>query len=452
MPKDVAEPRSLPVSEEEARAELEIVLRSATLDRSERLQKLLRFICELTLKGEASRIHEYLIGSEVFHKGADYNPNEDSIVRRQAHALRKKLQDYYASEGRDRLIRIELPVGRYVPNFRRSDRVIEPLDPPPPAVELPAMPALPAVPDPPVGILRRYSSIWIGVVLFALGIASGIIWKSAASVPGSSLRLGPAATAVWSAWLKSPTGAVVCMSNPDAAVVKRLDRPPVEGYHPTRFPIHPSDESIYRDMLQLPAGGKLYFTPASNMAKMGEAVAGVFLGQFMALAGQSIKVTQSRILDWEELRHQNLILLGNNESNQWIDPLLTKYPLRLGYTAGSEPRSILNSQPGPGEPEVYRIAYSGKPGEADEEFALVSMITGLESNHQLLLIAGLNMQATQIATEYLTSEETLKELVSRLRALQPNHSGPWHFQAVLKTQVYNKVPTRAALVTLRVLD
>ena len=121
MSHDAVDLENVPVSAEEAHAELEIVLRSPTFDRSERLHKFLRYICELTLKGEASRINEYLIGSEVFQKGPDYNPNEDSVVRRQAHALRRKLNDYYAGEGKDRPIRIELPVGRYVPTFRRRE-------------------------------------------------------------------------------------------------------------------------------------------------------------------------------------------------------------------------------------------------------------------------------------------------------------------------------------------
>jgi len=107
------------VSAEEAQSELEAVLHSQQLERSERLQKFLRYVCELTLRGESSKVNEYLIGSEVFQRGANYSPTEDSVVGRQAHTLRQKLQEYYASEGRDHLVRIELPVGRYVPSFQR---------------------------------------------------------------------------------------------------------------------------------------------------------------------------------------------------------------------------------------------------------------------------------------------------------------------------------------------
>src|SRR5687767_12157792 len=143
MPQDVLDLDNSSVSPAEVHAELETVLRSPAFERSERLQRFLRYICELTLNGESGRINEYLIGSEVFRKGADYNPNEDSIVRRQAHTLRQKLQDYYTGEGSDHVVRIELPVGRYVPVFRRKEQA----SPPVAAVDLPAK-AEPEIPPP----------------------------------------------------------------------------------------------------------------------------------------------------------------------------------------------------------------------------------------------------------------------------------------------------------------
>ena len=58
------------------------------------------------------------------------------------------------------------------------------------------------------------------------------------------------------------------------------------------------------------------------------------------------------------------------------------------------------------------------------------------------------MQATQVATEYLTTERTLQELLTRLRTAATWALGPWSFQAVLRTRVYGNVPTRADLVAL----
>src|SRR5438552_9283247 len=132
-PQNIAD--SSHISTEEAQAELDEVLHSRIFERSEKLQRFLRYVCDLTLRGESAKLNEYLIGSEVFHRGSDYSPTEDSVVRREEHALRQKLQEYYGSEGRDHAIRVELPVGRYVPTFRRQ------LD------ESPALPPVPSNPE-----------------------------------------------------------------------------------------------------------------------------------------------------------------------------------------------------------------------------------------------------------------------------------------------------------------
>jgi len=107
---------------------------------------------------------------------------------------------------------------------------------------------------------------------------------------------------------------------------------------------------------------------------------------------------------WEEVRKGNLILLGHNEANEWLDRLLKKYPLRLTPTEEGRQRSILNTQPAPGEPPEYTISYSSGESDADQEYALISMIPGLEGVRQLALICGLNTQATQIArVSYVTT-------------------------------------------------
>ena len=106
-------------SVDEVRAELRKVLESEAFSRAERSQKFLEYVCELTLNGESSRINQYLIGFEVFGRGQDYSTQEDSLVRRQAHVLRQRLDTYYAAEGRSDPVRIMLPLGHYVPQFER---------------------------------------------------------------------------------------------------------------------------------------------------------------------------------------------------------------------------------------------------------------------------------------------------------------------------------------------
>ena len=91
----------VPPLPDEVRAELEVVLASSAFRRSERHSQFLRFfVCETFLNGDGAKLNEYFIAHEVFGRGADYSPGEDSVVRRQAHSLRQKLQDYYSGRGK----------------------------------------------------------------------------------------------------------------------------------------------------------------------------------------------------------------------------------------------------------------------------------------------------------------------------------------------------------------
>ena len=213
----------------------------------------------------------------------------------------------------------------------------------------------------------------------------------------------------------------------------------------------PEQEKFFRSVVTLPPSGYLYFAPAISQAKMGEAIAGVRLAALFAGAGRPVRSSQSRFLTWENLTRENVILLGHNEANPWLDRILEKYPFRLTATQGDKPRSIHNTQPSAGESSGYRIHYAdGITGT--EEYALISMIPGVDGRHRLLLLSGLNTQATQIAADFLTTPATLEELLAELRKQEPRHHGPWYFQAILRTEVHEKVPTKAALVAVKVLN
>lgn len=103
------------------RDELERVLSSSCFARSERVSKLLRYLVEHQIEGRGSELKESIIGVEVFGRPPDYDPKVDSTVRSEAVRLRVRLDRYYATEGRQNPLVIELPKGGYVPRFRQPE-------------------------------------------------------------------------------------------------------------------------------------------------------------------------------------------------------------------------------------------------------------------------------------------------------------------------------------------
>ena len=106
---------------DEVRAELDRVLASKGFQNAGRLSRLLRYVTEKTLAGDADQLKEYAVGVEVFDRDASYDPRLDSIVRVEAGRLRSRLDEYYANGGLEADIRIELPRGGYVAQFKRRE-------------------------------------------------------------------------------------------------------------------------------------------------------------------------------------------------------------------------------------------------------------------------------------------------------------------------------------------
>src|SRR5580704_589028 len=100
----------------EASAELQSVLASPLFVRSPRLSRLLQYLCTKYLDG--TEVKEYQIGVEVLGRPSSFDPAEDAAARVEAHRLRKRLREYYETEGRSHSLRIEVPLGHYAVAFQ----------------------------------------------------------------------------------------------------------------------------------------------------------------------------------------------------------------------------------------------------------------------------------------------------------------------------------------------
>jgi hypothetical protein len=107
-------------------AELEAVLSSEAFARSPIVAQMLKYICERHFSGQSHEIKEYNIAVDAFGRQPNFDQTRDSIVRVEAHRLRKRLQEYYQQQGASHQIRIILPPGNYVPQFIRR---VEPDEP-----------------------------------------------------------------------------------------------------------------------------------------------------------------------------------------------------------------------------------------------------------------------------------------------------------------------------------
>lgn len=112
--------------------EMDQILRSKAFTRAHRSQLLLRYIVERSMVEPEWPVKEYSIALEVFGRDASYDPSVDATVRVEAGRLRTRLREYYADEGRESPVLIEVPKGGYraVIHARRALADAPVMDPP----------------------------------------------------------------------------------------------------------------------------------------------------------------------------------------------------------------------------------------------------------------------------------------------------------------------------------
>ena len=107
------------------RAEFEGLMASGILRRAPHLVSFFTYVCERYFEGQADQIKEYTIGVEALKRPPSFDPKKDSIVRVEAHRLRRRLNEYYAAEGAKHAIQIVIPNGQYAPQFIHRSEVRE---------------------------------------------------------------------------------------------------------------------------------------------------------------------------------------------------------------------------------------------------------------------------------------------------------------------------------------
>src|SRR5260370_39393911 len=129
------------VPRDQGAAHLGQVLESSYSRLSRRCSALLRFVVEQSLDNPGQHIKERTLGQAVFERDLGYDTNQDAVVRNAAAEVRKRLAQYYQEAGpAANGLRIELPLGTYVPEFRTAGHSVPPKIEPPAAKSTPWLP------------------------------------------------------------------------------------------------------------------------------------------------------------------------------------------------------------------------------------------------------------------------------------------------------------------------
>lgn len=378
---------------------------SVHFSRSPLLSRFLLFIVSETITGHEEGITEHRIGVEVFDRPASYRTIEDNIVRNYARQLRKRLADYYADEGAHETMRIDIPLGGYVPAFHSGT----PADPE--AVSAKTLAAETADTEPRLAPASHPRSRNLAVTIALLVLYTAAIacatWfvKGALQQPkGQTAATSP----LWHALLDGPLNTYIVPSDAGYNLLDDISNKTmaladyINGAYNT-VPLPALDEHSARDMRS-----QQFTSYVALQAIMA-------IGRMPGFRpGQDI-VRFPRNLHLEDLQNSNVILLGSEDSNPWTSIAQKSANFRILSRQGMQGAEIVNEQPRAGEQASY-VSHWNDPEH--ETFALIQYLKNLNGTGHILIVQGLDVAGTQAAADALLHPKAIAPILKQAR--QPN--------------------------------
>jgi hypothetical protein len=400
---------------------------SGSLGRSELLSDFLLYIVDRCIRNRTDEITEQRIGVTVFGRAEDYDPTDDNIVRSYARKLRKRLEEYFSSEGREETLRLEIPRGGYMPIFTKvvppSDQVedspvSEDNDSQEVGITKSAEPARSETRSLVIANLLHKAAEYRGNPGIILALLMGVLLGAGSMLLKHSPLMEPRrevlSHVLWRQLFSKDRDTFIVPSDDGLIIMQRLTERPVpltayvDGSY--RTPVKKDGESNVTEILKL--GGRRVTSVVdldfvAHLVPLSEVGPGRMMIRF------------ARDLRMDDLRTGNAILIGSDEANPWIELFRPQLHFRFRFDPQPDkPSGFENLYPRPGEASLYTTK-----GQEERTYGIVAYLPNLTNSGHVLIVAGLNAAGTQAAAAFLLDPSLMVPTLQRARTahgdLQP---------------------------------
>ncbi|HEX4031056.1 MAG TPA: hypothetical protein VHX20_11875 [Terracidiphilus sp.] len=352
---------------EQVEQELEAILANHHFRGSKRYPAFLKYVVDATLAGRAGDLKERTLGIEVFGRAPDYDTSADPVVRFSASEVRKRLAQYYHEHADRPGLRIELPLGSYVPQFfeRNPDSTPEG--------------KFAAVDYAHPGRRRAHRMRWIVFAsVAALLLLGGIYAAYSRRDPHPAKPLQ--ADALWEPLLQDPGQVMIVLGTS----------------HPGRASIESSRTSFID-----------YMTGPYHHVSVATAVALAHLAAVLRLHGSLYEVKEGSETSLTDLHARPVILIGAT-NNAWTMRLVNS--LRFHFVFDGRIARIEDAR-NPGD-AAWAVDFGRPFHSVYTDYAIVARFRDPVTEGPVMVIAGLGSYGTQAASEFVTSPLYLKQMMS----------------------------------------
>jgi hypothetical protein len=374
---------------EAIREQLEDLLASHRFASSPRCQSLLRYVVEKSLEGNAESLKERNIGIEVFKRDAAYDTNADPVVRVAVSEIRKKLAQYYYEPANQGQVRIELPIGSYIPEFSLPENA----------------PSRDGLPSRPADVLLGTAAAQTATApspAFARGsrVRGRIAWMAA--VAACLLAICAAAVAWRVAWTKTPLetfwAPVVNARNPVLLCMGQMRATHVQ-----------LDPNLSRNPsgAAMPIGANGVYPEELPVAVLDDAITLAKIAGVLRAEKKPFTFSGEGATGYEDLQKGPDVLVGAL-NNDWTIHLMQPMRFRFNLDAATFEWWI-SDQKNPGAKLGLVKANSG--AKITQDLALVVRAVDTETKQPIIIVAGLTPSGTYAAGEFVTNPQYLNEFL-----------------------------------------
>lgn len=377
------------------REELQRILASRFFKSAVRSRQFLELVVSHALDGHADLLKERNIGTELFHRSPGYSTGDDPVVRVQAGDVRRRLDQFYQGNPNDTVVRIELPVGSYLPKFAWTASENKPL------ADSPKEPVPPARKKIPIADTRL-----LALVLGILALAGFTLYRISSKPAKEHSRIEQ----FWAPAFATPQPILICLAKP---VVYRPTLDLYQRYsqkHPGTFeseversnqvlPLKPQDSLAWKDMTPFPDYG----------VAVGDVYAAVRLSALLGKLGKPSQVRIGANYTFEDLRNSPSVVVGAF-NNKWTMQLNSS----LHFAFVEENRNLVIREQTPnGRAWQGNLPQSQQFGD---DYAIVARLLDSKTGQFTIIAAGLTGSGTQTAGEFVSGPEFLEKELSSVPA------------------------------------
>jgi hypothetical protein len=407
------------------------IVQSGALGRSRSYARLLEFLVECAVNGRTPK--ELEIAMEVFGRGAEFDPSQDSMVRVYAHNLRQKLEHFYATSGRNEPRRLGLARGEYRVSLAARDDGAVAGDEPPAAATTPSPPAR-----------RRFPAFerWhlaAGAALLAGGIAlgAGITLQTVPATPAAAVV---AHSPLWAGMLDDDLPILLVVGDyyiygelDEHGNVARLVRDFSVGSSKKLDELLKNDSSLMSRYLDL----DLTYLPTGSASALLDVL------RVLYASDKVVRVVSMSEMNEADLKSSHVIYIGYLSALDKLEAFVfASSNLAIGYTYDE----LRNTDTG----EIY-TSEAGMP-EANRnyrDYAFISTFPGPGGN-QLLIVSGTRDAGLMQAAHALADPM----FVASMEQMRPDSKGakPPSFEMLYEVTGYGRTNLDAMLVHTAELD